>query len=93
MDSRVPTPAPFEPDHLYCTRCHAQADGACAVCRAILCADCAVLTGGVVQLAAVCRPCAGQGRGQVGWRDWGSILLIVGAVLAGLLSVAYITAS
>ncbi len=89
----MPSASPFQPDDLYCVYCHAQADGACATCQAIICAQCAVLTGGTVQLAAVCKTCAGQGRGAVGLRQWAPILLLLAAVLAGLLGVAYITSS
>jgi hypothetical protein len=93
----VPAATPFQPDDLYCVYCHAHADGACATCRAVICADCAVLTGGTVQLAAVCEECAGVGRGQVGLLQWTPILLLLAVVLVGLVglvglvSVAYIT--
>lgn len=74
----------FEPDNLYCVLCHAPAAGPCATCRAIICADCAVMTGGSVQLAAVCKPCHRAGRGRVGWAAWWPIvrmLLVLGVVL------------
>ncbi len=67
------TPAGFEPDDIYCVLCHAPAAGPCATCRALICADCSVLTGGAVKTVAVCTRCHGQGRGVVGWRAWAQV--------------------
>ena len=81
---------PFQPDALYCVYCHAPAAGACATCRALVCIDCSVLTGGSVQKAAVCLSCHGEGRGGVGWRAWAPILLPVLAILFLLFTVVWL---
>jgi len=88
----VPAASPFRPDDLYCVHCHAPAAGSCATCRAIICADCAVLTGGAVQGAAVCIDCGELGRGTVGWRAWRGVLLPVAVLMAALLGLAWLVA-
>jgi hypothetical protein len=50
--------APFQPDEDYCVFCHRPAAGRCAVCHALVCADCSVLQEGLIRPLALCRKCA-----------------------------------
>lgn len=75
----------FQPDDIYCVYCHRPAAGPCATCRALICAECAQMTGGSVQLAAVCRPCHDGGAGRVDWRSWLGLLRPVAMALGALL--------
>lgn len=78
----------FTPDDIYCVFCHARAAGRCATCHALICADCAELTGGAVQKAAVCQECAARGEGRVGLREWWSLLSPIVLLLLGMAFVA-----
>lgn len=49
---------PFRPDHDYCVYCHSPAAGRCAVCHALVCADCSVLKEGLIRPLALCEKCA-----------------------------------
>ena len=49
---------PFSPDDEYCVYCHAPADGMCADCGALCCADCVELVMGWTKQRAVCTSCA-----------------------------------
>jgi hypothetical protein len=50
--------APFQPDQEYCVYCHRPAAGRCAVCHALVCADCSVLKAGLIRPLALCKECA-----------------------------------
>jgi hypothetical protein len=77
-------PTGFTPDDVYCVYCHAPAAGTCASCQALICGDCAELTGGAVQKAAVCASCFEAGRGRVRW-DGGLWWWVLGAVVVALI--------
>ena len=88
----MPAATPFQPDNLYCVYCHALADGPCATCGAIICADCGVVSGGAVQIAVVCRQCDRGGRGRVGLRAWSRVLVLLVGLAAGLAALAWLVA-
>jgi hypothetical protein len=50
--------APFQPDDDYCVYCHSPAAGRCAVCHALVCADCSELKDGLIRPLALCEKCA-----------------------------------
>lgn len=50
--------APFRPDQDYCVYCHKPAAGRCAVCHALVCADCCELQDGLIRPLALCEKCA-----------------------------------
>lgn len=52
--------APFRPDQDYCVYCHRPAAGRCAVCHALVCADCSELKEGLIRPIALCEKCAEQ---------------------------------
>ena len=75
----MPGLVPVQPDHDLCVICGRPAAGRCAVCHALVCADCAVLEQGLGKPVAVCRRCARKrpraGRRLLSW-------LVVPALLA-----------
>lgn len=81
----MPGLAPLQPDDDYCVFCHQPAAGRCAVCHALVCADCSVLQDGLIRPLALCEKCAENrprpGRVLLMW------LLAAIAVLAVLLVV------
>ena len=75
---------PLQPDAAYCVYCHAPASGPCATCQALICADCAVITGGSVKRVAVCTRCHEAGAGVVRAAGWWSVLRAPMLVILGL---------
>lgn len=51
-------------------RCGAPAVGPCATCLAMICGDCAEITGGEVKKVAVCGRCHRQGKGEISRATW-----------------------
>ncbi len=80
----MPATQGFGPDSLYCVYCHAEASGPCATCQALICADCARVTGGTVKRVAVCYKCEERGHGVVSWEAWWPLLRTVLWVVGGL---------
>jgi hypothetical protein len=75
-----------------CTLCGKPGSGPCARCRAIVCADCVVLTEGASPFA-VCLRCAERGgtslrRAWLGLLGWVGVLVIALAAVAALLLLA-----
>jgi hypothetical protein len=89
----MPAPQPFDPDDIYCVYCHAVAAGLCAVCGAVCCADCVVLTMGLTTRRAICRSCDERGIRPAERRlfPWMAGLLLLSAAAA--LAVLLVTAS
>ena len=54
----MPGLAPIQPDADYCVFCHKPAAGRCAVCHALVCADCTRLVEGLLRPLALCHQCA-----------------------------------
>jgi len=79
--------APFKPDQDYCVYCHRPAAGRCAVCHALVCADCSVLKKGLSRPLALCKQCAENsprpGRVLLMW-------LLAAAVFLGALVAAFL---
>jgi len=69
-----------------CRLCGKPASGPCARCRALVCADCCVLTEGAATFA-VCLTCARHGGASLG-RAWLGLLGWLGLVLLGLAAIA-----
>lgn len=79
----------WTPSTLYCVYCHAEAFGPCATCHALICSDCARMSGGSVKKVAVCYRCHEQGHGQVRRGGWWSVLKPVVAIL-GLMAIIWL---
>ena len=83
----MPGLTPFQPDDDYCVYCHKPAAGRCAVCHALVCADCAELTTGLSHPIAVCEGCSEKrlqpGREILGW------ILVPLLVLVGIAALLY----
>jgi hypothetical protein len=81
----MPGLAPFQPDNDYCVFCHRPAAGRCAVCHALICAECAELVPGLSRPLAVCRRCARRdlhpGRLLLAWLLIPAVLLAAAAAL------------
>lgn len=73
--------APFRPDQDYCVYCHKPAAGKCAVCHALVCADCSVLRDGLIRPLALCKECAAN-------RPRPKLVLLVWLLAAAVLLVA-----
>ena len=83
--------APFQPDQDYCVYCHKPAAGRCAVCHALICADCCELQDGLISPLALCEKCAeNRPRPKRVLLMW---LLAAIAVLAALLAVFLLLSS
>ena len=70
-----------------CKLCGKPASGPCARCRALVCADCCVLTAGAASTFAICLRC--ERGGEAGLRSpWLGLLAWLGLIGLGLVGVA-----
>jgi hypothetical protein len=83
--------AQFRPDQDYCVYCHKPAAGRCAICHALVCADCCELQDGLIRPLALCMKCTGirprPGRMLLVW------LLVTACFLIALLAVFLLLSS
>jgi hypothetical protein len=80
----------FRPDQDYCVYCHKPAAGRCAVCHALVCADCSVLQDGLIRPLALCVRCAeNRPRPKRALLMW----LLAAVVFLGVLLTAFLLLS
>ena len=70
-----------------CRLCGAPAVGPCARCRAMVCADCCVLSDGGASTFAVCTRCERRGGASLR-RPWLGLVAWLGLIVLGLSAVA-----